>query len=64
MQLDQLEDFVGDGAEKVAGSTLFITFSKCRVNANPSEFFNFLKSGPFSPGETDLRAISSPTSDR
>ena len=45
-------------------ATLFITFFICQVNANPSEFINFLKSGPFSPGETDLRAISSPTSDR
>jgi len=38
--------------------TLFMTFSNWQVNANQLEFNNFLKSGLFSPEETDLRAIS------
>ena len=38
--------------------TLFITFSDWQVNANQLEYINFLKSGPFSPEETYLRAIS------
>jgi hypothetical protein len=44
--------------------TLFITFSIWQVNANPSEFYNFLKNKPFSPRETELRVISSPISDK
>jgi hypothetical protein len=38
--------------------TLFITFSNWQVNANQFEFFNFLKSEPLSPRETELRVIS------